>query len=33
MPFHWRQVTWSWLKLTAYKEEEESEGAVEGGSI
>ena len=32
MPFHWQQVTWSWLKLTPMGEEE-NEGPVGGGYI
>ena len=32
MPFHWNQVTWSWVKLVPTGEEE-SEGLVEGGTV
>ena len=32
MPFHWNQVTWSWLKLMPTGGGE-SEGLVEGGTI
>ena len=33
MPFHWNQVTWSWLKLMPTREREESEGLVGGWTI
>ena len=32
MPFHWNQLTWSWLKPTPTGEDE-SEGPMEGGTI